>query len=244
MNKYIGNPMQIRGVEEHRLCGGKGDGMRLFQIRNGKGLEITVSADRCADISRLTYKGVNFGYFSPCGYVAPSYYDSVGAGFLKSFTAGFFTTCGLTAVGSPCNDNGEELPLHGSISNTPAENIYYTDDDNFIYLKATVRDAALFAHKLLLKREYKISLSNNSVELCDTVTNTGSEKSPYHVDFSSISKFFEIKLQKGVDRIPTHAYLASTDAALAASTAHCIGRQQIRIAGSPGVNRGTNSCPL
>ena len=84
MNKYIGNPMQIRGVEEHRLCGGKGDGMRLFQIRNGKGLEITVSADRCADISRLTYKGVNFGYFSPCGYVAPSYYDSVGAGFLKS----------------------------------------------------------------------------------------------------------------------------------------------------------------
>ncbi len=179
MNKYIGNPMQIRGVEEHRLCGGKGDGMRLFQIRNGKGLEITVSADRCADISRLTYKGVNFGFFSPCGYVAPSYYDSLGAGFLKSFTAGFFTTCGLTAVGSPCNDNGEELPLHGSISNTPAENIYYTDDDNFIYLKATVRDAALFAHKLLLKREYKISLSNNSVELCDTVTNTGSEKSPF-----------------------------------------------------------------
>ena len=38
--------------------------------------------------------------------------------------------------------------------------------------------------------------------------------------------------------------MALTDAALAASTAHRNGRQQKRIAGSPGVNRGTNRCPL
>lgn len=179
MKKYMGNTMQIRGVEEHRLCGGKGDGMRLFEVRNGLGLEFTVSADRCADISRLSYKGINFGYFAPCGYVAPSYYDPVGAGFLKSFTAGFFTTCGLTAVGSPCVDDGEELPLHGSISNTPAESIGYSEDDDYIYIKATIRDAALFAHKLLLQRDYKISLSENTVELCDTITNIGSEKTPF-----------------------------------------------------------------
>lgn len=69
MNKYIGNEQQIYGVEEVRLVGGKGDGMRLLNVRNGSGLEFTVSADRCADISRLSYKGVNYGYFAPCGYV-------------------------------------------------------------------------------------------------------------------------------------------------------------------------------
>ncbi len=75
MNPYIGHESQMSGVEEHRLVGGKGDGMRLFQVRNGKGLEFTVVADRCADISRLSFRGVNMGYFAPCGYVAPAYYD-------------------------------------------------------------------------------------------------------------------------------------------------------------------------
>ena len=107
MNSYIGHPSQILGVEEHRLTGGKGDGMRLLQVRNGLGLEFTVSLDRCADISRLSLFSHNIGFFAPCSYVAPSYYDNVGNGFLKSFTGGFLTTCGLTAVGSACEDNGE-----------------------------------------------------------------------------------------------------------------------------------------
>ena len=65
MNPYIGHEHQISGVEEHRLVGGRGDNMRLFEVRNGKGLEFTLSADRCSDISRLSFDGVNLGYFSP-----------------------------------------------------------------------------------------------------------------------------------------------------------------------------------
>ena len=117
MNTYIGQNAQLFGAEEHRLVGGKGDGMRLLEIRNGKGLCFTLSLDRAADISRLSVMGTNFGYFSPCGYVAPAYYDPNGAGFLKSFTAGFLTTCGLTAVGGCCMDDGESTPMHGLISN-------------------------------------------------------------------------------------------------------------------------------
>ena len=78
MNPYIGCEAQLYGIEEHRLVGGRGDGMRLLQIRNGHGMELTVSLDRCCDISRLTYDGVNMNYFSPCGYVAPSYYQPTG----------------------------------------------------------------------------------------------------------------------------------------------------------------------
>ena len=55
MNQYIGHESQFFGVEEHRLVGGRGDGMRLLQVRNGKRLEFTVSADRAADISRLDF---------------------------------------------------------------------------------------------------------------------------------------------------------------------------------------------
>ncbi|MBP3359761.1 MAG: aldose 1-epimerase family protein [Clostridia bacterium] len=181
MNKYVGNNLQVFGVEEMRLSGGKGDGMRLLNVRNGKGLDFFISVDRCADISRLTFKGDNMGYFAPCGYVSPKYYDSVGAGFLKSFTAGFFTTCGLTAVGSPCCDNGEELPLHGTISNTPCERISYDVTDTEIIIKAVIRDAALFAHKLILEREYIIPLDKNEIILNDTVKNIASSESPLEI---------------------------------------------------------------
>jgi len=102
MNEYVGNPLQIRGAEQYVLQNGKGDGMHFLYIRNGLGLEVWISLDRCGDISRVTFKGDNMGYFSPCGYVAPHYFDDKGKGFLKSFTSGFFTTCGLSAVGSPC----------------------------------------------------------------------------------------------------------------------------------------------
>ena len=77
MRAYIGHDSQIRGVEELRLVGGKGDGMRLFQVRNGKGLEFTVSADRCADITRLSFKGDNYSFITFNGYVAPAYYDDL-----------------------------------------------------------------------------------------------------------------------------------------------------------------------
>ena len=181
MNKYIGHINQLYGVEEMRLSGGKGDGMRMLSVRNGKGLEFLISADRCADIARLTYKGVNYGYFAPCGFVSPKYYDDKDAGFLKSFTAGFFTTCGLTAVGSPCEDDGEKLPLHGTISNTPCENVSYSILNEAINIKATVRDASLFSYQLILEREYVVSLEKNEILLKDTVKNIGPKTAPLEI---------------------------------------------------------------
>jgi len=191
MNKeaYYGHPSQIYGVEEHRLIGGKGDGMRLFEVKNGLGLQFTVSADRCADISRISYRGVNLSYFAPCGYVAPQYYDTEpgGMGFLKSFTAGFITTCGLTAVGFPAEDAGETPPLHGDISHTPAEQIYYTIENNKIKIRALILNAWMFHQKLELRREIAASLTENFIEISDEITNKGSETYPlmylYHINF-------------------------------------------------------------
>jgi galactose mutarotase-like enzyme len=202
MNKYIGHESQLYGVEEHRLVGGRGDGMRLLQVKNGKGLEFTVSADRCADISRLSFKGINMGYFSPCGYVAPSYYDDKESGFLKSFTAGFLTTCGLTAVGSPCEDEGEILPLHGTIANTPAEQVYWEQDEQEIRIHALVMDERIFSHKLVLHREIACSLKENRITIRDRIDNRGDGRCPvmllYHMNMG-----YPLLSEKAVVYIPS-----------------------------------------
>lgn len=184
--RYIGHPSQVYGVEEHRLVGGKGDGMRLFEIRNGKGLEMTVSADRCADIARLRLKGDNMGYFSPCGYVAPSYYDREGDGFLQSFTAGFLATCGLTTIGPPDVDGEEKLPMHGTIGNCPAEQIYAVTGEKEIRIHAEMNPSSIFGYKLTFIREIVCSLESNVFEIVDTVKNWGDQETPlmilYHMN--------------------------------------------------------------
>ena len=87
MNKYLGHDNQISGVEKIILSGGKAEGMKMLNVRNGKGLDFWISIDRAGDIARLTFKGDNYGFLSACGFVAPEYYDCNGAGFLKSFTS-------------------------------------------------------------------------------------------------------------------------------------------------------------
>ena len=181
MKNYIGNPLQTRGAEQYTLQNGKGDGMHFLFLGFGLGLEMWISLDRAGDVSRISFKGDNMGYFAPCGYVAPAFYDNVGAGFLKSFTAGFFTTCGLTAVGSPCNDEGEELPLHGTISHIPAELFAMEETEKGLIVKLKIRDTAIFGRKLVMNRVYDISYTENSFTVSDTVTNEADTASPYMI---------------------------------------------------------------
>lgn len=181
MNKYIGHDSQLYGIEEHRLIGGKGDGMRLYEIHNGLGLDLVVSPDRNLDITRLRYKGLNMSYMSPCGYVAPAYYDSIGSNWLNSFTAGFLTTCGLNGVGSPCIDEGEEIPLHGSIANTPCESSYYCEDGNLLRVKGITKDETIFGRKLRLEREIAVATDSNSFVITDVITNTGDKEEPFEL---------------------------------------------------------------
>ena len=202
MNAYIGHKSQICGVEELRLVGGKGDGMRLFKLHNAAGLEMTICADRCADIYRLNFKGDNMGYFSPNGYVAPAFYDDKGVGFLKSFTAGFLTTCGLTAVGSPCTDEGEELSLHGTIGNTPCERIWWDEDEDNIYVHAIINDSGIFSRKLMLKRIITCPKNESSFKITDTIENQGDAESPvmilYHMNMG-----YPLLSEKSVVEIPS-----------------------------------------
>ncbi len=180
-NRYVGHDSQLYGVEEHRLVGGRGDGMRLFEVRNGKGLEMTISPDRNGDIPRLLFKGINMNYMGPCGYVAPAFYDARGTNWLKSFTAGYLTTCGLQNVGNPNNDQGEELPLHGSLANQPCEQAYWTEEDGKLVIHTVTKDEIMFGRKLRFERKIIVHTDANVFEICDKIVNTGDRVEPMEI---------------------------------------------------------------
>ena len=210
MKDYIGNPLQIKGVEQYVLQNGKGNGMHFLNIRNGLGLEIWISLDRAGDVSRVNFMGDNIGYFAPCGYVAPQYYDNRGTGFLKSFTAGFFTTCGLSAVGSPCIDDGEELPLHGTISHIPSEICAIEETEKELIIKLRIRDTVLFGRKLVMNRVYTISYTENVFTVNDTVTNEADTQSPYMIMYHC-NMGYPLLNENSLVKIPNNAVQARNE---------------------------------
>jgi len=177
--KYIGDLSQLFRVENYQMSGGKKDGVKATNVINEKGLSYTVVADRCMDISHLSFKGINISYINPCGVVAPQYYDKTGTNWLKNFTAGFITTCGLNNIGSPCTDNGVELGLHGEIGNTPADE-YSTDiiygEENEVHIKGSMNTSSIFGSKLKLKREIISFQEKNQIILKDQIINMGFEE--------------------------------------------------------------------
>lgn len=120
-------------------------------------------------------------YMSPCGYVAPAYYDSIGSNWLNSFTAGYLTTCGLNGVGTPCVDEGEEVPLHGSIGNTPCDQAYFCEEDGKLIVRTVTKDETIFGRKLVLKREITVSTEENTFTITDCITNNGDHKQPFEI---------------------------------------------------------------
>ena len=187
--QFVGHNSQLFGIEQLRLAdGSKGDGMRLVQIRNGKGLTATLSPDRCLDICRLEYKGVNLSYMSPTGYVAPNYYNS--SEFMWNFTAGFLTTCGTENAGTAVEDDGELTETHGRISNVPAEQLCcatdYSGGEPAMKVSGEMNQGVMFHGKMVLSREVAMHTDKNLITITDTLTNIGGETRPcmmlYHMN--------------------------------------------------------------
>lgn len=175
--RYIGDLSQLFHIRTFRMVGGRAEGTLCTEIHNGSGLCLTIAADRCMDLQHVRFHDCNIGYINDCGVVAPTYFDANGAEFLRSFTAGMLTTCGLSHMGSPCEDNGETLGLHGRIANTPASEYSVTtaveDGVPTVYIRGKMRQSRLFGEHFELTREYKIRYGCNKITMTDTVENTG-----------------------------------------------------------------------
>jgi hypothetical protein len=183
--KYIGNLSQLGHCRHFTLSEGRARGMRATEISNGSGLQFTVLPDRGMDISLASYKNINLVYLTCNGETHPSYFEPEGTGWLRTFAAGLLTTCGLTYLGSPCSDEGEQLGLHGRFSTIPANqfsDLSGWDGDNYHFkLKGIIEEGHIFGNKLRMEREISSACGQNVIRIKDLVTNFGSRPSPYTI---------------------------------------------------------------
>jgi galactose mutarotase-like enzyme len=185
IQQYIGNQSQIGCSRHYVLTDGWGRNLRCIDINSGSGLQYTVLPDRGMDISLASFRGTNLAYITCNGETHPAFSEPENFGWLRTFTGGLLTTCGLTYLGSPVTDDGEQLGLHGRYSTIPAKQVSdlseWRGDDYYIKIRGVVEEGHMFGNKLRLEREIVTIHGQNKITITDKVTNFGNKPSPYTI---------------------------------------------------------------
>jgi Domain of unknown function (DUF4432) len=186
-----GRLSQAGGISYFTHADGKAKGVSTLRLRTAQGLEFWVVPDRGMDIFEACFQGRSLCWHSPTGMVHPAYHSTRGIEWLRSFPGGLLSTCGLTTVGAPSEDNGESLGLHGTISNTPAEAVNWSErwegNECLLTVSGKVREASVHGANMLLERTISTSLESSSFSVHDVIENQGVRDSPlmvlYHFNF-------------------------------------------------------------
>lgn len=189
LRERIGDISQLGGALEYTYDFGKANGTKAIEVRNGSGLRFVILPGRGMDIAYAEYEGVPFSYISKTRVVESSHYDE--PDFLRSFTAGLLTTCGLTYMGAPCVDEGQKLGAHGRIANIPAYDVgivqEWRGDDYVIEVKGKVREAAVFGENMVLTRTIMTRFGDDRIYIKDEIENEGFADTSlmvlYHMNF-------------------------------------------------------------
>jgi len=188
--RYFGSLQQIAGLKRFTYSEGKAKGLEAVECRSGNGLRFVILLDRGMDIGLCEYKGIPIAFRSPTGESFPSFFEAQGTEWLRNFGGGLLVTCGLTYLGSPNNDQGEELGLHGRISNLPAEEIAldsrWERNECIFRVKGKVREAKTLFTNMVLQRDITNRLGENRILIKDQIINEGAHKTPfmflYHIN--------------------------------------------------------------
>lgn len=186
----VGDVSQIGGVRLVELADGREKGVAAAEFATGTGLGFTVLLDRGMDISSASHNGRSLSWRSSTGDVSPAYYDARGLEWLRSFSGGLVCTCGLTYAGAPCVDGGEELGLHGRVSNSPARHVavdeHWVGNDYVMSVTGEIRETGVFRDSLVLTRTVSTKLGSNTIAIHDVVANQSYEPAPhmmlYHIN--------------------------------------------------------------
>lgn len=188
--KRVGDISQIAGALKYTYKDGKAKNTDAVEVKTGGGLRFVILPDKGMNIAYAEINGTPVSFISKTGIVNPCHYDE--KDFLRSFEGGLLTTCGLTYMGAPCEDEGVMLGAHGRISNTPAFDLSVSQDwdekgEYVIKVSGKVRESSLFGDNLILKRTITAIMGENKIFLHDEVENAGFKTSPlmllYHINF-------------------------------------------------------------
>jgi hypothetical protein len=189
--KYVGDVSQVADARYSEIRSGRGKGVSTIDVNNGSGLGFSIIPDRGMDIAWANFKGVPLAHISKTGLSSPAFFEEEGAKFFRNFTAGLLTTCGLTYMGAPSFDNGQELGAHGRISNIPADDISiyreWEEDEFIIKIRGKVRESVFYAENITLTRNIKVKMGENRIIINDIIENCGFDQQPfmllYHFNF-------------------------------------------------------------
>jgi hypothetical protein len=181
--RRVGDMRQLADVRPFELADGSERGTRGVRLFNAAGLDMTVLTDRGMSITNLSYRGVPLPMMSAVGSAHPSYSEHAGLGWLRTWPVGFLTPCGLTQAGPPCNDNGQELGLHGRAAAIAARNVSYGNDwqgdDFLLWAEGTLAEVATYGDHVTMKRRLWMNLSEARFWIEDQVQNHGYAPAPH-----------------------------------------------------------------
>lgn len=156
LQSLTGNIQQLAYVRPVVYDEGRARGMKAYEVKNGP-LRFTAMADKCLDITDVSFLGHNVSFLGKPGLMGRNHYDTNGAEAQRSIMGGMLFTCGLENICAPCNIDGKDYPMHGRMRTTPAEHVSadacWEDDDYTLTLSGEMREAEIFGENLVLRRK-------------------------------------------------------------------------------------------
>jgi hypothetical protein len=189
--KFV-NPAQIGGIERYVIDEGEGRGVRALCFNTGAGLRFRVLVDRGLDIDQASFNQHGLAFLTHKGVTPPRRAHDRGIDWLKGFPGGLLTSCGPFNIGPPGQDQGQELGLHGTHSNTAAtiESVVQPNPAAGrleMSVTGVVRYGALFGPLLELRRTITSTLGTSAIHFVDEFINPGNTDAPHawllHINF-------------------------------------------------------------
>lgn len=188
---YVSHDDALLRIERYCLQEGKSAGTQMIRVSNAVGLELHIAVDRAMDITELRFRGIPLHYVSSTGITHPSYYEAEGYQWLRSFSGGFLTTCGLDQVGEPCVVENTRYGLHGRIANCPAKHvsIHVSREDGRLIgvVSGLVEQACQQGEAYCLRRTFTFYSDSTDFSFVDEVENRCGKPMPlqllYHFNF-------------------------------------------------------------
>ncbi len=214
--RRVGDIRQLALAEPFELADGPARGVRAVRLRNAAGLDMVVVPDRGMAITDLLFQGVPLAFINGVGVAHPAYGEPEGTGWLRTWPGGFLTPCGLTQVGSPCQDGSEALGLHGRVAGIPAREVRWggewDGDDYFIWVEGTVRQAAMFGEDISLRRRVGMWMGGSRFWIDDTIENHSFQPVP-HMFLQHFNLGFPLVDASTMLRLPEHTTAPRDDTA-------------------------------